>query len=58
MGCRARVEGAEGMGKRIHRVQYQALRKVTGAIQGTSIDKVNRMVGTEDVRIHMDNKQA
>ena len=40
------MEGTEGMGEE---VQYQALRKATGAIQETEIDKVNRMVGIEDV---------
>ena len=44
--------------KEFARVQYQALRKITGAISGTAIDKVNRMAGIEDVWTHMDNNQA
>ena len=40
------------------RVQYQALRKATVVIQGTSIDKVNRMAGTENMRTDLDNSQV
>ena len=37
---------------------YQALRKATGAVQGTAMDKVNRMAGVEDVPTYLDNCQA
>ena len=33
--------------KEFARLQYQAVRKATGAVQGTAIDKVNRMAGTD-----------
>ena len=36
------------------RLQYQALRKVTGGVQGTSMDQMNRMAGVEDVKMHLD----
>ena len=39
-------------------MQYQALRKATGAVQGTAMDKVNRMAGVEDVPTYLDNCQA
>ena len=44
--------------KEFARLQYQALRKATGAVQGTAIDKVNRMAGVENVATHLDNNQV
>ena len=52
MGCGVGMESSEGMGEGM---QYQALRKATGAVQGTAIDKVNQMTGVEDVPTHLDN---
>ena len=40
------------------RLQYQALRKATGTVQGTSAEKVNQIAGVESVDIHMDNNQV
>ena len=31
------------------RLQYQALRKATGAVRGTSAEKVNRMTGVRGI---------
>ena len=33
----------------MERLQYQALKKSTGAVQGSSIEKVNRIAGVEEV---------
>ena len=33
----------------MERLQYQALKKVTGAIQGSKMMKVDMIVGVEDV---------
>ena len=50
MGGRIGLESlTKGMGKGFSRLQYQALGKATGAVQGTAIDKVNQMAGVEDV---------
>ena len=38
------------------RLQYQALRKATGAVQGTASDQVNQMARVEDVPTHLDNQ--
>ena len=40
------------------RSQYQASRKATAAVQGTSMDKVNRMEGVKDVPTHLDNNPS
>ena len=33
----------------MERLQYQALKKSTGAVQGSSMEKVNRIAGVEEV---------
>ena len=50
--------GQQAWKKEFSRLQYQALRKMTGTVQGTSAEKVNRMAGVEDVGIHLDNSQV
>ena len=40
------------------RLKYQALRKATGTVQGTSAEKVNKIAGVEDVDVHLDNLQV
>ena len=50
LGCR----GQKAWEKEFSRLQYQALRKATGAVQGTSAEKI---AGVESVDIHMDNNQ-
>ena len=50
--------GQKNWEKEFSRLQYQAIRKAGGAVQGTTMDKVNRMVGVEDVPTHLDNSQA
>ena len=50
--------GQKAWEKEFGRLQYQALQKATGTVQGTAIDKVNRMAGVEDVPTHMGNSQA
>ena len=50
--------GQKAWEKEFCRLQYQALRKATGAVQGTAADKVNQMAGVEDVHTHMDNNQV
>ena len=40
------------------RLQYQALRKATGAVQETGMNKVNQMAGVEDVPTHLGSCQA
>ena len=52
------MERTEGLRKGFGRIQYQALRKATGATQGTSGDLVNKLTGVEDDRTHLDNCQA
>ena len=47
--------GQKAWGKEL---QYQALRKAAGAVQGTATDKVNQMAGVEDVHMHMDSNQV
>lgn len=47
--------GQKAWEKEFSRLQYQALRKVMGAVKDTAIDKVNLMAGVEDV---LDNCQA
>lgn len=42
----------------MERLQYQALKKVTGAVQGSSMDKVNKIVGVEDIDTIMQVAQA
>ena len=44
----------KGMGKGISRLQYQALGKATGAVQGTQGTAINQMAGVEDVVMHLD----
>ena len=39
-------------------LQYQALRKATGVVQGTSAEKVNQMAGVEDILTYLDNTQV
>lgn len=50
--------GQRAWERELGRLQYQALRKATDAVQGTATDKMNRMAGVEDVRTHMDNSQV
>ena len=50
--------GQKAWEKEFGRLQYQALRKATGAVQGTASDKVNQMAGVEDVPTHLDNNQV
>ena len=50
--------GQKAWEKEFSRLQYQALRKATGAVQGTASDKVNQMAGMEDVPTHLDNNQV
>ena len=40
------------------RLQYQALRKCTGAIMGSNKEKVNKIAGVEPVKMIMDQAQA
>ena len=47
--------GQQAWEKEFSRLQYQALRKATSAVQDTAIDKVNRMAGVEDVVTHLNN---
>ena len=50
--------GRENWEREFSRLQYQALRKATGTVQGTSAEKVNQMAGVEDVPTHLDNCQV
>ena len=50
--------GQKNWEKKFSRLQYQALRKATGAVLGTAAEKVNWMAGVEDVDIHLDNNQV
>ena len=50
--------GQRAWERELGRLQYQALRKATGAVRGTAIDKINRMAGVEDACMFMDNSQA
>ena len=53
------MEGAEGVGKKNSvYCSTRHLEKVTGAVQGTEMEKVNQMAGFEDVVTHLDNCQA
>ena len=40
------------------RFQYQALKKATGAVQGSSIEKVDKITGVEDVDTTMKSAQT
>ena len=42
----------------MERLQYQALKKATGAVQGSSIEKVDKIAGVEDVDIIMKSAQT
>src|SRR6266576_305442 len=44
--------------KQFERLQYQALRKCTGAVLGANISKVNAIAGVEDVDTILDSTQA
>ena len=50
--------GQKNWEKDFSRLQYQALRKAAGAVQGTSAERVNQMAGVEDVPAHLDNNQV
>ena len=50
--------GQKAWEKDFSRLQYQALRKATGEVQGTSAEKVNKIAGVESADIHMDNNQV
>lgn len=52
-------EAPRELGARIQQAAtYQALRKATGVVRGTSAQKGNWMAGVEDVGTHMDNNQV
>ena len=51
-------KGQKNWEREFSQVQYQALRKATGVVQGTSGETVNRMTGVEVAATHLDNCQA
>ena len=50
--------GQKAWERQFSQLQYQALRRAAGAVQGTASDKVNQMAGVEDVPTHLDNNQV
>ena len=50
--------GQKAWEKEFSWLRYQALRKATGTVQGTSAEKVNQIAGVKSVDIHMDNNQV
>ena len=42
----------------MEKLQYQVLKKATGAVQGSSMEKVNKIAGVEDVETIMRANQA
>ena len=50
--------GQKSLEKEFSQLQYQALWKATGAVQGTSAERVNQMAGVEDVSTHLNNNQV
>ena len=50
--------GQKAWEKEFSQLQYQALLKATGTVQGTSAEKVNQIAGVESVDIHMNNNQV
>ena len=42
-------KGQKDWRREMERLQYQALKKSTGAVQGSSMEKVNRIGGVEEV---------
>ena len=51
-------KGQKNWEKEFSRLQYQALRKATGAVQGPATDKVKQMARVEDAHTHLDNNQV
>ena len=41
-----------------NQLQYQALRKATGTVQGIAAEKVFQMARVQDAKTHMDNNQV
>ena len=50
--------GQKAWEKEFSRLQYQALWKAIGAVQGMSAEKLNRIAGVEDIPTHLDNNQV
>lgn len=50
-GAKLGRRGHKAWEKEFARLQYQALRKATDAVQGTPIDKVNKLAGVEAGRV-------
>ena len=42
-------KGQRDWKREIERLQYQALKKSMGAVQGSSIEKINKIAGVEEV---------
>ena len=45
MGCRTGVARLEKLEAGVERLQYQALKKASAAVQGSSMDKVDKIAG-------------
>ena len=57
-GAELGSRGQKAWEKESSRLQYQALRKAAGTVQGTSAGRVNQIAEVESVDIHMDNNQV
>ena len=51
-------KGHKDWKREMERLQYQTLKKSTEAVQGSSMEKVNRIVGVEEVDTIMRASQA
>src|SRR5258706_13075130 len=51
-------KGQRDWKREMERLQYQALKKSTGAVQGGSMEKVNKIAGVEEVDTIMRANQA
>lgn len=49
--------GQQDFERKLGRLQYQALSKVTGAVTGASIEKVSKIAAVEDARTVLDSTQ-
>ena len=57
-GAELRWRGQKSWRQEMERLQYQALKKATGAVQGSSMEKVDKIAGVEDVDTIMKAAQA
>lgn len=58
MGSRIWLEGKRDWEKEFEKLQYQALRKYTGATRGARIGTVNQIAGVDSLRMAMETAQA